>query len=100
MTKNQETIPDNISQEINNRGAVYKNQGGVIIDPFVRWFSDATVENDSDDETKTIIKEEDGSIKDKLICELCIPNISENDKPSYEDTEKYAEENGIEYWDN
>jgi len=45
-----------------------------------------------------IIKEEDGSIKDKLICELCIPNISENDKPSYEDTEKYAEENGIEYW--
>lgn len=83
-----------------NRGEVYQNQGGVTIDPFVRWFSDTTVEDDSDDETRTIIKEEDGSIKDKLICELCIPNISENDKPSYEDTEKYAEENGIEYWDN
>ena len=50
-------------------------------------------------QTKTILKGEDSILKAKLICELCTPNISETDKPSYEDAEKYAEENGIEYWE-
>ena len=64
-----------------------------------RWYIDATVECDERDNCKTIIKEEDGSFSDKIICELCKPNLPETDKPSYEDAEKYAEDNGIEYWE-
>ena len=60
----------------------------------VRWFIDATV-----DEASTIIKGKDGSLSAKVICELCNPNIPETDKPSYEEAEKFAEENGIEYWE-
>jgi len=64
-----------------------------------RWYIDATVEYDEENNCKTIIKEEDGSFSDKIICELCKPNLPETDKPSYEDAEKYAEEHGIEDWE-
>ena len=60
----------------------------------VRWFIDATV-----DEASTIIKGKDGSFSAKVICELCKPNIPETDKPSYEEAEKFAEENSIESWE-
>jgi len=48
---------------------------------------------------KVILKNKDGTLEGKFLCELCKPNIPETDKPSYEDAEKYAEENGIEYWE-
>ena len=60
----------------------------------MRWFIDETV-----DEASTIIKGKDGSLSAKVICELCKPNIPETDKPSYEEAEKFAEENGIEFWE-
>lgn len=60
-----------------------------------RWFIDATT-----DEASTIIKNKDGSLSAKVICELCKCNVQDGDIASYGDAEKYAEENGIEYWDN
>jgi len=61
----------------------------------VRWLIDADV-----DEASTIIKGKDGSLSAIVICELCKPSIPETEKPTYEEAEKFAEENGIEYWDN
>jgi hypothetical protein len=77
----------------------------------VRWFIGATSDvngnapgsYEGDDyyeyTEKTIIKKEDGTLEGKFLCELCKPNIPKTDKPSYEDAEKFAEENLIEYWE-
>ena len=49
---------------------------------------------------KMIIKNQESNFEAKFICELCTFNIPVSDKASYEEAEKYAEENNIEYWDN
>lgn len=65
-----------------------------------RWFIDASAESNEDYNLRTIIKEKDGSLSAKVICELCKFNIPDNNIASYEEADKYAEENNIEYWDN
>ena len=48
---------------------------------------------------ESLLKKKDGSLSAKVICELCEFNIPDNNKASYEEAEKYAEENNIEYWE-
>ena len=76
----------------------YENGSSQAVIGFVPY-ADVTIESNSDYQTRTILKGSDGILEAKLICELCTPNIPETDKPSYEDAEKYAEENLIEYWE-
>ncbi len=62
----------------------------------MRCFIDASF---LDEAYSTIIKDKDGSLSAKVICELCKCNVPDSDVASYEDAEKYAEENGIEFWE-
>ena len=78
----------------------------------VRWFIDSSsyitgnapafedVEDYYEYVDKMIIKNQESNFEAKFICELCTLNIPVSDKASYEEAEKYAEENNIEYWDN
>ena len=66
---------------------------------FRRWFIDAQAEYDEGYNLKTIIKDMDGELSDRLICELSRNDIPNKDKPSYEEAEIFAEDNELESWE-